>query len=189
MSKAKRMEAKKRKIQAFLEVAELNDNEGRKRASLAKEPRIEEEPVKKEKLEGTLEKWANGEGIWISLISIFQMFSSNEYALRFTICHVCLQGLTGERRYTKSPPKTRSSIFSSKPYNASHYVPSFSSKVHKCAAPDISLSKKCQKCIKRCNCHSHKQLPCRRKSRYLGVPLWPRNCNTKTPAPLPRFLI
>jgi len=52
MSKAKRMEAKKRKIQAFLEVAELNDNEGRKRASLAKEPRIEEEPVKKEKLEG-----------------------------------------------------------------------------------------------------------------------------------------
>jgi len=38
------------------------------------------------------------------------------------------QGLTGERRYTKSPPKTRSSIFSSKPYNASHYVPSFTSK-------------------------------------------------------------
>ena len=66
MSKAKRMEAKKRKIQAFLEVAELNDNEGRKRASLAKEPRIEEEPVKNERLEGTLEKWANGEGIlWI----------------------------------------------------------------------------------------------------------------------------
>ena len=73
MSKAKRMEAKKRKIQAFLEVAELNDNEGRKRASLAKEPRIEEEPVKKEKLEGTLEKWANGEGIWISLISILTL--------------------------------------------------------------------------------------------------------------------
>ena len=44
-------------------------------------------------------------------------------------CHLCLQGLTGERRYTKSPPKTRSSIFSSKPYNASHYVPSFTSKV------------------------------------------------------------
>ena len=43
--------------------------------------------------------------------------------------HTCLQGLTGERRYTKSPPKTRSSIFSSKPYNASHYVPAFSSKV------------------------------------------------------------
>ena len=74
MSKAKRMEAKKRKIQAFLEVAELNDNEGRKRASLAKEPRIEEEPVKKEKLEGTLEKWANGEGIWINLISILTLF-------------------------------------------------------------------------------------------------------------------
>ena len=73
MSKAKRMEAKKRKIQAFLEVAELNDNEGRKRASLAKEPRIEEEPVKKEKLEGTLEKWANGEGICISLISILTL--------------------------------------------------------------------------------------------------------------------
>ena len=73
------------------------------------------------------------------------MFSSNEYALRFTICHVCLQGLTGERRYTKSPPKTRSSIFSSKPYNASHYVPSFSSKVHKFAAPVISLSKKMSK--------------------------------------------
>ena len=155
--------------------------------------------------------------VWISLISNFQMFSSNEYALRFTICHVCLQGLTGERRYTKSPPKTRSSIFSSKPYNASHYVPSFASKVHKFAAPDISLSKnfkntlnchshkpskvhkfaapvislskKCQKCTKLCNCHSHKQLPCHRKSRYLGVPLWPRNCNTRTPAPLPRFLI
>ena len=61
------------------------------------------------------------------------------------IDHVCLQGLTGERRYTKSPPKTRSSIFSSKPYNASHYVPSFSSKVHKFAAPDISLSKKMSK--------------------------------------------
>ena len=67
--------------------------------------------------------------VWISLISIFQMFSSNEYALRLMIMCVCLQGLTGERRYTKSPPKTRSSIFSSKPYNASHYVPSFSSKV------------------------------------------------------------
>ena len=66
MSKAKRIEAKKRKIQAFLDVAQLNDNEGRKRASLAKEPRIEEEPVKNERLEGTLEKWANGEGIlWI----------------------------------------------------------------------------------------------------------------------------
>ena len=75
MSKAKRMEAKKRKIQAFLEVAELNDNEGRKRASLAKEPRIEEEPVKKEKLEGTLEKWANGKGIWLSLISILTLFN------------------------------------------------------------------------------------------------------------------
>ena len=50
-------------------------------------------------------------------------------SLRFIIYHVCLQGLTGERRYTKSPPKTRSSIFSSKPYNASHYAPSFSSKV------------------------------------------------------------
>ena len=74
MSKAKRMEAKKRKIQAFLEVAELNDNEGRKRASLDKEPRIEEEPVKKEKLEGTLEKWANGAGIWINLISILTLF-------------------------------------------------------------------------------------------------------------------
>ena len=59
----------------------------------------------------------------------------------------------------------------------------------KFAAPDISLSKKCQKCTKRCNCHSHKQLPCHRKSRYLGVPLWPRNCNTRTSAPLPRFSI
>jgi len=45
------------------------------------------------------------------------------------------QGLTGERRYTKSPPKTRSSIFSSKPYNASHYVPSFSSKPQATSLP------------------------------------------------------
>ena len=36
MSKAKRMEAKKRKIEAFLNLAKLNDEEGRKRASLAK---------------------------------------------------------------------------------------------------------------------------------------------------------
>lgn len=122
----------------------------------------------------------------------FHIYFSNVFFQRICIeinDHTCLQGLTGERRYTKSPPKTRSSIFSSKPYNASHYVPSFSSKVHKFAAPDVSLSKKCQKCTKRCNCHSHKQLPCHRKSRYLGVPLWPRNCNTKTSAPLPRFLI
>ena len=35
MSKAKRLEAKKRKIQAFLEVAKLNDNDGRKRISLS----------------------------------------------------------------------------------------------------------------------------------------------------------
>ena len=49
--------------------------------------------------------------------------------VHFRCCHLRFQGLTGERRYTKSPPKTRSSIFSSKPYNASQYVPSFSSKV------------------------------------------------------------
>ena len=52
-----------------------------------------------------------------------------DFSLLSSFCHLCVQGLTGERRYTKSPPKTRSSIFSSKPYNASHYVPSFTSKV------------------------------------------------------------
>ena len=36
--------------------------------------------------------------------------------------------LSGEKRYTKSPPKTRSSLLTSKPYHPSHYVPSFSSK-------------------------------------------------------------
>ena len=36
--------------------------------------------------------------------------------------------MSGERRYTKSPPKTRSSLLPSKAYHPSHYVPSFSSK-------------------------------------------------------------
>ena len=50
MSKAKRMEAKKRKIEAFLQVAKLNDEDGRKRTSLAKKPKLEE-PENDEKSE------------------------------------------------------------------------------------------------------------------------------------------
>lgn len=41
-SKLKRKEAKKRKIQAFLDLAALNDQEGRKRNSLAKNPKLKE---------------------------------------------------------------------------------------------------------------------------------------------------
>ena len=58
MSKAKRLEAKKRKIQAFLEVAKLNDNDGRKRISLStkQNQEVEKEAIepvpKKERLEG-----------------------------------------------------------------------------------------------------------------------------------------
>ena len=53
MSKAKRKEAKMRKIEAFLALAKMNDNDGRKRKSLSNVPKVEDEPeVKKEKLEG-----------------------------------------------------------------------------------------------------------------------------------------
>ena len=55
MSKAKRMEAKKRKIEAFLQVAKLNDEDGRKRTSLAKKPKLEE-PENDEKIETDSEK-------------------------------------------------------------------------------------------------------------------------------------
>ena len=55
MSKAKRLEAKKRKIEAFLQVAKLNDDEGRKRTSLAKKPKLEDEG-NNEKDEPTKEK-------------------------------------------------------------------------------------------------------------------------------------
>ena len=55
MSKAKRMEAKKRKIEAFLQVAKLNDEDGRKRTSLAKKPKLEE-PENDEKSETDSEK-------------------------------------------------------------------------------------------------------------------------------------
>ena len=45
MMKQKRLEAKKRKIQAFLDVAKLNDDDGRQRKSLSsvKKVKLEEE--------------------------------------------------------------------------------------------------------------------------------------------------
>ena len=54
MSKAKRLEAKKRKIEAFLQIAKLNDEDGRKRTSLAKKPKLEE-PEEDEKSETDFE--------------------------------------------------------------------------------------------------------------------------------------
>ena len=112
------------------------------------------------------------------------MFSSNEYALRLMIMCVCRawQGKDVTQKVLQRlahqySPQSRTTPRTTFPRSPPRY---------------ISLQLLiflCQKCTKRCNCHSHKQLPCHRKSRYLGVPLWPRNCNTKTPAPLPRFLV
>jgi hypothetical protein len=51
MSKHKKMEAKKRKIEAFLTLAKMNDTDGRKRTSLEKKPRLEEQPETPEKKE------------------------------------------------------------------------------------------------------------------------------------------
>lgn len=45
------MEAKKRKIEAFLTLAKMNDTDGRKRTSLEKKPRLEEQPETPEKKE------------------------------------------------------------------------------------------------------------------------------------------
>ena len=101
--------------------------------------------------------------------------------VHFRCCHLRFQGLTGERRYTKSPPKTRSSIFSSKPYNASQYVPSFSSKVVSNFYFLLTIFPK------NTNPPHPRQLLCHRKSRYLEVRWLQGNCNRKTTAPPPRF--
>jgi len=55
-SKAKRMEAKKRKIEAFLNLAKLNDEEGRNRSSLAKKLKTEEDKPQNENDQDSLKE-------------------------------------------------------------------------------------------------------------------------------------
>ena len=50
-SKEEKLQAKKRKIEAFLNVAQLNDSEGRSRNSLAKKPKTENEQLEGEELQ------------------------------------------------------------------------------------------------------------------------------------------